>query len=43
MKDGKKSKAEKIVYSALDTIEAQESQAPLTVLSQAVRNATPAS
>jgi len=41
MLDGKKSKAEKIVYGALDTIEEQESQSPLTVLGQAVRNATP--
>jgi len=41
MMDGKKSKAEKIVYGALDTIEGQESQSPLTVLGQAVRNATP--
>ena len=41
MLDGKKSKAEKIVYGALDKIEEQESQSPLTVLGQAVRNATP--
>jgi len=41
MKCGKKSKAEKIVYGALDTIEAQESKAPVTVLEQAVRNVTP--
>jgi small subunit ribosomal protein S7 len=41
MKDGKKSKAEQIVYGALDTIEAREPTAPLTVLGQAVRNATP--
>jgi small subunit ribosomal protein S7 len=41
MRDGKKSKAEKIVYGALDTIEERESTAPLTVLGQAVRNATP--
>ena len=41
MVDGKKSIAEKIVYGALDTIEKRESQAPLTVLGQAVRNATP--
>ncbi|MFC2056901.1 30S ribosomal protein S7 [Chloroflexota bacterium] len=41
MLDGKKSTAEKIVYGALDTIEGQESTTPLTVLSQAVRNATP--
>ena len=41
MKDGKKSKAEKIVYGALDAIEERESQVALTVLGQAVRNATP--
>ena len=41
MKDGKKITAERIVYGALDTIEGQESTTPLTVLSQAVRNATP--
>jgi small subunit ribosomal protein S7 len=41
MMSGKKSKAEKIVYGALDTLEERESKAPLTVLEQAVRNATP--
>ena len=41
MRDGKKSTAEKIVYGAMSTIEGRESTAPLTVLSQAVRNATP--
>ena len=41
MKCGKKSTAEKIVYSALATIERQESKAPVTVIEQAVRNATP--
>ncbi len=41
MKCGKKSKAEKIVYGALATIERQESKVPVTVLEQAVRNATP--
>jgi len=41
MKCGKKSTAEKIVYGALDTIERRESKAPVTVLEQAVRNATP--
>ena len=40
MINGKKSVAEKIVYGALDSIEQRESQAPLTVLGQAVRNAT---
>ena len=41
MKCGKKSTAEKIVYGALHTIEGQESKDPVTVLEQAVRNATP--
>ena len=41
MKCGKKSTAEKIVYSALSAIEERESKAPATVLEQAVRNATP--
>lgn len=41
MLDGKKSKAEAIVYGALDAIEAQEGATPLTVMQQAVRNATP--
>ncbi len=41
MKNGKRSKAEKIVYGAFDMIEAQSGTAPLTVLGQAVRNATP--
>ena len=41
MRSGKKSVAEKIVYSALATIEKRESKAPVTVLEQAVRNATP--
>ena len=38
MLDGKKSKAEAIVYGAMDAIEQREGQAPMTVLSQAVRN-----
>ena len=41
MECGKKSTAEKIVYGALATIEGLESKAPVTVLEQAVRNATP--
>ncbi len=41
MKGGKKSTAEKIVYGALHAIEGQESKDPVTVLEQAVRNATP--
>ncbi|HEY94381.1 MAG TPA: 30S ribosomal protein S7 [Dehalococcoidia bacterium] len=41
MLDGKKSTAEKIVYGALDILEERESQPAITVLQQAVRNATP--
>ncbi|MFC2035947.1 30S ribosomal protein S7 [Chloroflexota bacterium] len=41
MNSGQKSKAEKIVYSALADIERRESKAPVTVLEQAIRNATP--
>ncbi|UCD08757.1 MAG: 30S ribosomal protein S7 [Dehalococcoidales bacterium] len=41
MLDGKKSTAEKIVYGALDVLEERESQPAITVLQQAVRNATP--
>jgi len=41
MKCGKKSTAENIVYGALATIEGLESRAPVTVLEQALRNATP--
>lgn len=41
MECGQKSKAEKIVYGALATIERQESKVPVTVLEQAIRNATP--
>lgn len=41
MLDGKKSKAEKIVYGALDAIEEREATPALTVLQQAIRNATP--
>ncbi len=38
---GKKSTAERIMYNALQIIEQQGSKAPVTVLEQAVRNATP--
>ncbi len=38
---GKKSTAERIVYGALQIIEQGVSKAPVTVLEQAVRNATP--
>ena len=41
MLDGKKSTAEKIVYGALNVLEERESQPAITVLQQAVRNATP--
>ena len=41
MKNGKKSTSERIVYSALETIERLESKDPVTILEQAVRNATP--
>jgi small subunit ribosomal protein S7 len=41
MKQGKKSTAEKIVYTALSTIEQQEQKPAISILEQAVRNATP--
>jgi len=41
MKCGKKSTAERVVYGALQVVEQQESQAPVSVLEQAVKNATP--
>ena len=41
MLDGKKSKAEKIVYGALERIEQRDGQPALTLLQQAVRNSTP--
>ena len=41
MKYGKKSTAERIVYGALQVMEQQESNAPASVLEQAVKNATP--
>ena len=41
MKQGKKSTAQKIVYSALETLEQQESKAAAGILEQAIRNATP--
>ena len=41
MRCGKKSTAEKIVYGALQVVEQQESKAPVSLLEQAVRNATP--
>ena len=41
MKCGKKSTAERIVYGALQVVEQQESKVPVSVLEQAVKNATP--
>lgn len=41
MKDGKKATAERIVYEALDIVSRQMSTEPLTVLDQAIKNATP--
>ena len=41
MRCGKKSTAERIVYGALQVVEQQESKVPVSVLEQAVRNATP--
>jgi len=41
MMKGKKSTAERIVYSALQIIDQQKSKDPVSVLEQAVRNATP--
>jgi small subunit ribosomal protein S7 len=42
MYDGKKSVAERIVYDALDTIEAKAKQNPLTVFQSALANVAPA-
>ena len=41
MRGGKKSTAESVVYGALEVMEKQESKAPVSVLEQAVKNATP--
>ncbi len=41
MKCGKKSTAEKIVYGAMGIIEKQESKPPVSIVEQAVTNATP--
>jgi len=41
MRCGKKSTAEKIVYAALEALEQQETKPPVSVLEQAVKNATP--
>ncbi len=41
MTRGKKTTAERIIYDALQIIEEQEAKSPVSVLEQAVRNATP--
>jgi len=41
MMQGKKSTAEKIVYGALQSMEQQEKRNPVSILEQAVRNASP--
>ncbi len=41
MRGGKKTTAEGIVYDALNIMEQQESKAPVNILEQAVKNATP--
>ncbi len=41
MMDGKKSKAERIMYDALQIMEQKEKKPPLTVLEQAIKNASP--
>jgi small subunit ribosomal protein S7 len=41
LKDGKKSTAEGIVYGALDIMQKQERKEPVSLLEQAVKNATP--
>ncbi len=41
MVDGKKSLAERIVYTALDRIESQTHRNPVDIFDQALRNATP--
>jgi len=41
MTQGKKSTAEKIVYGALQSMEQQEKRNPVSILEQAVRNASP--
>ena len=41
MRYGKKSTAESVVYGAMEVMEQQESKAPVSILEQAVKNATP--
>ena len=41
MREGRKSLAERIMYTALDEIEEKEKRDPVEVFEQAVQNATP--
>jgi small subunit ribosomal protein S7 len=41
MMDGKRSLAERILYDALDLIEAKQKRAPMDVFEQALKNVTP--
>ncbi len=41
LRDGRKSTAERIVYDALQIMEQQEQKGPVSIVEQAVRNATP--
>ncbi len=41
MLDGKKSKAERVVYDALDILEKQQSRDAVSILEQAIKNITP--
>jgi len=41
MKDGKKSTAERVLYDALQIMEEREHKAGVTILEQAIKNATP--
>jgi small subunit ribosomal protein S7 len=41
MERGKKSTAEKIIYNALQIIETQEGKPPVSVMEQAIKNASP--
>ncbi len=41
MKNGKKATAERVMYGALDIIEKQTKQAPVSILEKALENATP--
>src|SRR5215468_3191507 len=41
MLDGKRSLAERILYDALEAIEAKQKRTPIDVFEQAIKNATP--